>query len=89
MVVSAFTLMIKPHIINFTLLLEDSLSSAIIDPNLGGHGDGDGDNDDLNLAWYGAREVVVPRVTAAGPRKTYLDDLDLKFLSLGQVGSKE
>ena len=80
MVVWAFTLRIKPHIINFTLLFEDSSSSAIIDPNLGVHDDGDGD--DLNLAWYCAREVVVPRVTAAGPRKTYLDNWDLKFLSL-------
>ena len=82
MVVWAFTLRIKPHIINFTLLFEDSSSSAIIDPNLGGHDDGDGDDDDLNLAWYCAREVVVPRVTAAGPGKTYLDNWDLKFLSL-------
>ena len=66
-----------------------ALAAKCIDPNLSGHGDGDGDGDDLNLAWYGAREVVVPRVTAAGPRKTYLDDLDLKFLSLGQVGCRE
>ena len=47
------------------------------------------DNDGLNLAWYGAREVVVPRVAAAGPGKTYLDNWDLKFLSLGQVGTGE
>ena len=80
--------MIKPHIINFTLLFGDSSSSAIIDPNLGKHGDGD-DNDDPNLAWYCAREVVVPRVTAAGPRKTYLDNWDWKFLSLGQVATGE
>ena len=81
--------MIKPHIINFTLLFGDSSSSAIIDPNLGGHGDGDGDNDGLNLAWYCTREVVVPRVAAAGPRKTYLDNWDWKFLSLGQVATGE
>ena len=82
MVVWAFTLMIKPHIINFTLFFKDSSSLAIIDPNLVRHGDGDGDGDDLNLAWYCAGEVVVPRVAAAGPRKTYLDNWDLKFLSL-------
>ena len=81
--------MIKPHIINFTLLFEDSSSSAMIDLNFGWHDDGDGDGDDLNLAWYCAREVVVPRVTAAGPRKTYLDNWDLKFLSLGQVATEE
>ena len=62
------------------------------DLNLAWYGDdddGDVDDDGLNLAWYGACEVVVPRVTAAGPRKTYLDNWDWKFLSLGQVATGE